>query len=407
MKICVIKKMHMKKHLLLTLFIGISAIHFGQWTSMNAPDSLTYNRVSVHTGGQKIMTTAYVYNSVTFQFSNYFVGSTDGGNTWEVHPGDNVMDAFWLGDAYYIHTMTALKKSTNMGASFETVITSPPGWGMVAVAENGNLVIFNDAWDYPNYSTDGGYTWQSGTGTTPDGMNSYLVTANGTLLAGIQHGVLYSEDHGITWNTATYNGSTTWPVLERKSICQAQNGTLYQMEGNVFNVSSDNGHSWNSVAPATLMSTLLDAQTYGNTLVTIGIYDVYTSNDVAVNFNIQTNFNSQFDLEKGVGNDIWCGQQYGVFKYAGGSGNSVKPTIQMNPTIYPIPCADQLNVSNLSESGTHQYRITDVSGKVFMEAVISNQQNFEITTTSLAPGVYTLLIADEEGNYCVKSFLKH
>lgn len=53
-----------------------------------------------------------------------------------------------------------------MGASFETVITSPPGWGMVAVAENGNLVIFNDAWDYPNYSTDGGYTWQSGTGTT-------------------------------------------------------------------------------------------------------------------------------------------------------------------------------------------------------------------------------------------------
>ncbi|MBX7051782.1 MAG: T9SS type A sorting domain-containing protein [Flavobacteriales bacterium] len=397
----------MKKLLLLISFIQISVLQHAQWTSMNAPDSLTYNKVAVHPSGQKIMTTAYVYNSTTFQFSNYFVGSTDGGSTWTVYPGDNVMDAFWLGDAYYIHTLTALKKSSDMGASFETVITSPPGWGMIAVAQNGNLVIFNDAWDYPNYSTDGGYTWQSGTGTTPDGMNSYLVTADDVLLAGIQHGVLYSEDHGITWNMSTYNGTTTWPVLERKSICQAQDGTLYQMEGNIFNVSTDGGFSWNSVAPATLMSTLIDAQTTGNSLVTIGIYDVYTSTDGAVNFSTLTNFTSQYDLEKGINNDIWCGRQFGVYKFQGGGASKIENVVASIVSIYPNPCQDKLLVSGLQSMKQYNLSIYDVAGRL----VQSHHADFggnthNLDTVALHEGTYLLLIQDDHGNISTSHFVK-
>jgi len=374
-----------------------------QWQSMGAPDSINYVNVSVHPDNQKILCYGWVFNSNTSTMNNYFVSSPDGGTSWTVHPGEGVMDAFWLGDAWYIHTFSALKKTTDLGQSFSTVITSPPGWGKIAVAANGNLVIFNDMFDYPKYSTDGGTTWNDGTGLTPNGMNSWLVAANGTLLAGCTDGVHYSTDNGQTWSYSSLDGSTTWPTLERKSICQTSDGSLYQMNGNTFNRSTDGGLTWVTVTPVTLMSTFLDAEATGNTLVAIGVFDTYLSTDGAVNFTLETQNLSNYDLCRASDGSLWLGRGSGVYRRTLGAASveSASNTVHL----FPNPCHAYAMVKASEGAYLQAIQVYDAMGKcVFSQTVNSNAHMLQ--TETLAPGIYTVQWYANKGQRGTQRLLK-
>jgi hypothetical protein len=387
----------MKKTLLTLIGMLVALIGFAQWTNMNAPDSINYTHLRVHPDGQKIACNAHVYNSTTFQYTPYIVSSANGGATWSVFPGQNMMDSFWYQDYYYIRTFSGLYRSSNLGESFELVIASVPGWGEMAIAPNGNLIVFNDQFDYPNYSTDGGFTWTSGTGLTPNGMYSFALANNGNIVAGLTDGVVYSTDNGVTWSMSQYNGGAAWPNVQRNSISKTSDGTLFCMEGNYFDVSIDNGLTWTSVTASPIMSTFVDSESAGNSVLAAGIFEIYTSVDQANNFTSELVFNSNYDFEKGVGGDIWNARQFGIFKKNFG-GVGVAEFENTSMKVYPNPCTEQVTISLEGHNSDFQVDIYSIDGRLVKS--IANQSftnTLVIDTTELESGNYLIILSNDQG----------
>lgn len=99
-------------------------------------------------------------------------------------------------------------------------------------------------------SEDAGQTWVQLSSTTSSSfyyIQKLVVTATGRVLIATRSGLMYSDNGGSSWTTAS---GGVYADIEI-----AQNGDLYASEGNIFTAgdilkSTNNGTSWSSVLPA-------------------------------------------------------------------------------------------------------------------------------------------------------------
>jgi photosystem II stability/assembly factor-like uncharacterized protein len=402
----------MKKTLILfTALLLVRSIAFAQWTNLNVPnstdaESLNYSKMAVSPDGKNIAVFTQDLSFVTFKTTFHYTVSHDYGNSWQVYSAPDTaglaaaqiyntspLQMFWEGDDLYIQDLnpqTALKRSSDFGASFTTIFNSTEVITNIMRCPNGNW-YYTYASDEVYKSTDKGLTWNPST-TGAINFLEYLVTDNGNLIASTFSGIYYSTDGGDTWQRSTFSDNDHWTDAAN-SLSKASDGTLLYMCATSTRLykSTDNGVNWQRVTAA-LPINPIKMYYSGTDLITLSTAgDTFKSTDGGATFTQLTPRQPQPGNLMYNGNamaystdDIFIDGQAAVYRYnksANAVSSAVKPDITTN--VYPNPATNLIHIK--SQFPVKTLVITNTKGETILH---TNHPGTSVDVSNVPNGIY-------------------
>lgn len=189
---------------------------------------------------------------------------------WTTHyTGPNVFDVEAVDDTtWYLSEYYVLKKSTDEGASFTTLIPYMLNNAIEGMHVMGNTHVWLAGYSsiggthgWINYSTNGGSNW---TGVTTPGSGYYLTdvyfttTANGVATSS-QGGIYRSTNGGASWTQVHTNSGN---LLRRIAFSGTSNGVAVGNNGQVIRT-TNGGASWTAQVVSSNSTTFEDVKSDG------------------------------------------------------------------------------------------------------------------------------------------------
>lgn len=246
------------------------------------------------------------------------------------------------------------------------------------------------------YSNNAGANWvRFNTGITTNVFVRTVFYKGTTMFAGVQdHGLLRSTNNGVNW-TIHFNNSFAW-INEIKEI----NNKLYICTDKGVYASTNNGDSWNALAPLPNNAGVKTILGHNNTLI-IGGDNVYFSNNGGAtwenfgqgltmqNLNVSAlTKNNDYIFASTYSNKVWR-RSLGV---VGISSNTTAHSYSLSQN-YPNPFNPSTTIHySIVKSGNVSLTVYDCTGKEVNTLVNSHSSagNYYINFdgSSLSSGVY-------------------
>jgi len=230
----------------------LTATNYGVYRSTNHGESWIISTNNLH----YFTSICTNINGSIFAGCGNIYRSTDNGETWELSKslsessaiGINSLGHVFVGYSAYhgqFNYEHGIIRSTDNGENWDTLAIS---YTASSYASNTGGDFFIGTYSNNIYrTTDNGNTWVQLTINLP-GINPYdiivyslYIDKDGKIYAGINGGLIYSEDNGIIWN---FINSAKWYKTVQSILSTSDGHILASTNGRGIFRSDDNGNTW-------------------------------------------------------------------------------------------------------------------------------------------------------------------